>query len=273
MSERATDRSTRPTLEIARFDAGRRLKGSFALSVGIAFFALLFTSFFPSVEQIDVEEYTEAMPELFRELFNIQAMTSVEGFLAVEVYQFIWVLLLPLYVAYLGAGIVAGDADRDRLDVLLSLPVSRSRLLAGKSAALAPVIVLPNVIVPPVVYVGVLALGESIDPMALVAVHALSVPFFLACGAIGVLASVIVLDGDLARRVALAAIFALYLLESLSVVAEQDWIGAISPMRYYDPTEIMVDGAYDLVGVAALLAIAGVALGIATVRFQRVDAP
>jgi len=273
MSERTAEQPGRPALEIARFDAGRRVKGSLALSVGIAVFALLFTSFFPSVEQIDVEEYTEAMPELFRELFNIQAMTSIEGFLAVEVYQFIWVLLLPLYVAYLGAGIVAGTADADRLDVLLSLPISRSRLLAGKSAALAPVIVLPNLLVPPVVYVGVLALGESIDPVTLLAVHALSIPFFAACGAIGILASVLVMDGDLARRVALGAIFALYLLDSLSVVAEQDWIGAISPMRYYDPTEIMVDGSYDLVGVGALLLLAGGALAIATVRFQRVDAP
>jgi ABC-2 type transport system permease protein len=263
----------RPTLEIARFDARRRLKGSLVLSVGIAAFALLFTSFFPSVEQIDVEEYTEAMPEIFRELFNIAAMSSIEGFLAVEIYQFIWVLLLPLYVAYLGAGLIAGEADADRLDVALSLPISRTRLLAGKAAALLPVIVLPNLIVPPVVYAGVLALGESIDPVVLLAVHALSVPFLLAAAAIAVAVSVLLLDADLARRAAIGIVFALYLLDSLSVVADRDWIGAVSPMRYYDPTEIMVGGEYNLLGTVALLAIAAVAFGVATLRFRRVDAP
>jgi len=260
-------------LEIARFEARRRLKGSLYLGIGIAAFALLFTSFFPSVEEIDVEAYTESMPELFQELFNIAAMGTIEGFLAVEIYQFVWVLLLPLYVAYLAAGLVAGDADADRLDVLLSLPVSRTRILLEKTAALAPVLLAPNLIVPPAVYVGVLALGESIDPVALLAVHALSIPYLLACAAIGVAISVLVMDGDLARRGALGAIFALYLLDSLSVVAERDWIGAISPMRYYDPTEIMVDGEYDLVGVGALCLIAAVALGGAVVRFRRVDAP
>jgi ABC-2 type transport system permease protein len=260
-------------LEIARFDARRRLKGSLALSVGIAAFALLFTSFFPSVEQIDTEEYTESMPELFRQMFNIQAMTSIEGFLAVEIYQFIWVLLLPLYVAYIGAGIVAGDADADRLDVLLSLPLSRTRILAEKTASLLPVVLLPNLVVPPVVYAGVLALGESMDPVTLVAVHALSIPFLLAAAAIGVAVSTIALDGDLARRGAIGVVFALYLLDSLSIVADRDWIGAISPMRYYDPTEIMVDGEYNLVGIGVLLLIAAVAFGIAVVRFRRVDAP
>lgn len=271
MSEPAAPASAR--FEIARFESRRRLKGSLVLSAGLAFFALLFTSFYPSVEQIDVEEYTEAMPEIFRELFNIQAMTSIEGFLAVEIYQFVWVLLLPLYVAYLGAGVVAGDADADRLDVLLSLPLSRTRLLLEKAASLTPVIVLPNLVVPPVVYAGVLALGKSIDPVVLIAVHALSIPFLIAAGAIGVAVSVFLLDADLARRAALGVVFALYLLESLSVVADQSWIGRVSPMRYYDPTEIMVGGEYDLVGVGVLLLIAAVALGIATLRFQRVDAP
>jgi len=200
-------------------------------------------------------------------------MTSIEGFLAVELYQFVWVLLLPLYVAYLGAGLVAGDADADRLDVLLSLPVSRTQLLLEKAASLGPVVLLPNLLVPPVVYVGVLALGESIDPAVLVAVHALSIPFLAACGAIGVATSVLLLDGDLARRLAMGVVFGLYLLESLAVVADQAWVGGISPMRYYDPTEIMVERTVDPGGQLALVLIVALALGTATLRFRRVDAP
>lgn len=259
--------------EVARFESRRRLRGSAVLAVVISAFALLFVTFFPSVEQIDVEAYTESMPELFRELFNIQAMTSIEGFLAVELYQFVWVLILPLYVAYLAAGIVAGTADDDRLDVELSLPVSRPRLLGEKAASLVPVLLVPNLVVPPVVYVGVLAIGESIDVAALVAVHALSIPYLATAGAIGVLASVLVLDGDLARRGAVGVFFALYLLESVATVADQDWLGSVSPARYYDPTTIMVDAEYDLVGAAVLLGMTALLLGLAALQFRRVDAP
>lgn len=266
-----TDRT--PALEIARFEAWRRLRGALALSVGIGAFALLFSSFYPSVEEIDVEAYTESMPELFRELFNVAAMTSIEGFLAVELNAFVWVLLLPLYLGYLGAGLVAGEADADRLDVSLSLPISRSRLLVARTGGLAPVLLVPNVLVPPIVFGGVLAVGEWVDPAVLVAVHALSVPFLAACAAIGVASSVLVLDGDLARRLAMGVLFGLYLLESLSVVADRAWLGAVSPMRYYDPTEIMVDRSVATLDVLALLAITGVVLALAVVRFQRVDAP
>lgn len=259
--------------EVARFEARRRLKGSLYLGAGIAAFALLFVSFFPSVEQIDVEAYEESMPPLMRELFGIEAMGSIEGFLAVELYQFVWVLLLALYLAYLGADLVAGDADDGRLDVQLSLPLSRPRLLAEKVASLAPVLVLPNVVVPPVVYAGVLALGESMDPAALVAVHALSIPYLLACAAVGVLFSVAVRDGDRARRGAVGVLFGLYLLESLAAVAERDWLGAVSPMRYYHPTEIMVHGEYGLADAAVLTVGAALLLALAAAQFRRVDAP
>jgi len=259
--------------EIARFESRRRLRGSAILGAAIAGFGVLFVTFFPSVEQIDVEAYAESMPPLFRELFNIQAMGSIEGFLAVELYQFVWVLLLPLYLAYLGAGAVAGSADADRLDVELSLPVSRPGLLLEKTASLVPVLLAPNLLVPPVVYAAVLAIGESIDASALLAVHALSLPYLAACAAVGVLASVVVLDGDLARRLAVGVVFALYLLDSLAAVAEQDWLGAISPARYYDPTEIVVNAEYDLVGAAVLVGMTAVLLALAALQFRRVDAP
>lgn len=260
--------------EIARFEARRRVKGSVVLSILIAVAAAVFTSFYPSMEaEIDLDEYAEAFPEVFREMFGVEALGSVEGFLATEVYQFVWVLLLGLYLAYLGAGTIAGDADADRLDVLLSLPVSRSRILLEKAASLAPVVVLPNVLVPPVVFASVVAVGYSIDVVDLLAVHALSIPYLAACAAVGVLVGVVVLDGDLARRIALGVVFALYLLDSLSTVADVEWLGAPSIHRYYDPTEILVDGTYDLSGAAVLVGMTGVLLTLAIVQFRRADAP
>lgn len=261
------------TAEIARFEARRRLKGSIYLGLGVAAFAVLFVSFFPSMADVDLEDWADAFPPVFQELFGIEAMGSIEGFLAVELYQFVWVLLLGLYLAYLGGDVVAGDADADRLDVLLSLPLSRERIVAERAASLLPVIVVPNLLVPPVVYASVVAIGESMAVQDLLAVHALSVPYLAVCGAIGVVCSVVLRDGDLAQRVAVGLLFALYLLESLAVVADRESLGAISPMRYYDPTAILVHGEYQLWG-ATLLAVASLALvGGAAAYFRRVDAP
>jgi hypothetical protein len=87
------------------------------------------------------EEFLDAYPDQLLQLFDIQTMTTIEGFLATELYVFGWILLLGLYVAYLAAGRVAGDIEHERMDILLSLPISRARTVTEVFAALAVPIV------------------------------------------------------------------------------------------------------------------------------------
>lgn len=259
-------------LEIVGYEAEKRLKGTFALAVGLAVLALFFIAFFPSFADVDMDAYVEAFPPAFREAFGIEAIGTIEGFLAVEIYQFLWVLLLGLYVAYVGAGTIASDVERDRMDLLLSLPVSRTRVVGEKFLALAVPIVVLNVVVPVAVYGGVLAVGESVDAVDLAMVHALSVPYLLACAAIGLLLSTAFDRADIAQRVAIAAVFVLFLIDSISASAEDyEWIGRVSPTYYYDPTAILVEGSHDLVDGAVLLVAAVALVAIAVVRFRRAD--
>lgn len=259
-------------IEIARYEAEKRLTGALALALGLAVLAVFFVAFFPSFADVDMEAYVEAFPPAFREAFGIEAIGTIEGFLAVEVYQFLWLLLLGLYVAYLGAGTIAADVERDRMDLLLSLPVSRSRVVVEKFASLLVPIVVLNALVPVAVYAGVVAVGESIDPVDLAMVHLLSIPYLLACAAIGLLLSTVVDRVDIARRAAIAAVFVLFLIDSISANAEDfEWIGRVSPTNYYDPTAILVDGTYDVGGVAVLLAAAAALVALAVFRFRRID--
>ncbi|WP_254766205.1 ABC transporter permease [Salinilacihabitans rarus] len=258
--------------EIVRYEGERRLKGSVALAVGLGALAAFFVGFFPSFSDVDLDSYVEGFPPAFREAFGIESIATIEGFLAVEVYQFVWLLLLGLYVAYSAARVVAADVETDRMDLLLSLPVSRARLVREKFLALFVPIVALNVVVPVIVYAAVIAIGEPIDPVDLLAVHLLSVPYLLACAAIGLVLSVLVDRADVASRLAIAGVFALFLIESITANAEgYEWVGAVSPTHYYDPTEILVQGTYDLTGAAVLLAATVVLVVVARVLFARAD--
>lgn len=259
-------------LEIVRYEAEKRLTGTLALAVGLAVLALFFIAFFPSFADVDMDAYVEAFPPAFRETFGIEAIGTIEGFLAVEIYQFLWLLLLGLYVAYVGAGAIASDIERDRMDLLLSLPVSRARVVGEKFASLLVPILVLNVVVPLAVYGGVLAIGESIDAVDLATVHLLSVPYLLSCAAIGLLLSTLFDRADVANRLALAAVFVLFLIDSVSASAEGfEWIGRVSPTYYYDPTAILVEGSHDLVGAAVLLAATVALVVLAVLRFRRAD--
>lgn len=152
-------------LEIVRYEAEKRIKGTLALAIGLGVLAVFFVAFFPSLEAsgIDFGAYVEAYPPAVQEAFGISSLDTIEGFLAVEVYQFLWLLLLGLYFAYSAGGLIAGDVERDRMDLILSLPISRSRVLAEKFASVLVPILALNAVVPVVVYAGVRAIGQLID--------------------------------------------------------------------------------------------------------------
>ncbi|MDB2281693.1 ABC transporter permease [Halorubrum sp. C191] len=268
MSDRAT-----PWLAIARYDAAGRARGTVVLTGLLSSFLLVFLAFFPSLAtaDVDLDAYVEAFPPAVREAFGIIAISSVEGFLAVEFYQFAWLLLVGLYLAYLAGGTIAGDIASGRMDLTLSAPVARRDVVIGRFLGLVPLVVLLNVVLPVVAYVGVVAVGETIAVERLAAVHALAVPYHVACVAAGIAVSTLLSRPGVAQRVALGGLFALFMFDSLVASTDYAAAGNVSPTAHYDPSAVLVLGEYDLTGAAVLLAATAVLLAIAIVRFRRAD--
>lgn len=241
--------------EIARYDGRKRLKGALAMTVGIAALTVMYVGLFPSITAAaDLDEIIAAYPPAFREAFDVRTMNTIEGFLATQLYAFAWVILLGLYFAYAAAGLIAADVERGRMDVLLSLPVSRSRILLEKFASLGVPLLVANAAMPVVVFAATLAIGEEVAVERVLMTHVLSVPYLLACAGIGLVASVAVDRASVAQRAAAGAVFALFLVESVVAGTDLEPLGALSPTRYYVPSEILVDGTYDVAGAAILLA-------------------
>ncbi|WP_266075222.1 ABC transporter permease subunit [Haladaptatus caseinilyticus] len=259
--------------EIARYEGKRRVRGSLALGGLLALMSLLFIGFFPSVTNsgVDLDAYLESMPPALQATFGEASLTTIEGFLAIEMYQFFWLLLLGVYVAYVAGALIAGDEERGRMDILLATPISRTTVVIEKFCSLGTPILVVNVAVPVAVFLGVVLVGESIDVTDLVMVHLLSIPYLLACGAIGLLLSVVAGKTDLAQRGGLGAVFGLFLLDSIGESAGMDWVGGLSPTQYYDPTAILVSGEYDWTGVAVLLIGTVILVSVSVYLFQRRD--
>lgn len=257
---------------LARYEADGRWRGAATLTGLLGVSVFVFLAFFPSMTaaDVDLEAYVEAFPPAVREMFGIVTISTVEGFLATEFYQFAWLLLLGLYLAYLGGESIARDVESGSMDLTLAAPVSR-RGVVGKFFGLVPLVVVLNAVVPVVTYVSVLAIGETVPVERLVVVHALAIPYHLACVAIGVAVSVAVDRARLAQRVALGTVFALFMFESLTAMSEYDRLGAVSPTAYYDPSDVLVHAEYDWTGGAVLLAATIALLGIAVAVFRRRD--
>jgi ABC-2 type transport system permease protein len=259
--------------DVLKYEARKRLVGTLALGSGIGAFALLIVFIFPSIQVAgdSIEAYVEALPDAIREGFGIQSISTIEGFLATEIYQFVWVLMLGLYIAYLAGGIVASDVESRRIDLVLATPVSRKRVLVEKfGSVLVPIVVL-NLIVPLFVYAGTLAIAEPLAVADLVALHVLSVPYLLVTAAIGLALSVLVGRADVAQRGSLAVIFVLFVVDSVTGGSDVEWLGAVSPTNYFSPSEILVEGTHDIAGAAILLLAAFALLVVCGEWFERMD--
>jgi ABC-2 type transport system permease protein len=259
--------------EVFRYEGRQRFRGATLVTVGFVLISALFVGLYPSVEEsgIDYERFLESSPEALQAAVGSGGVDTVEGFLAIEFYQFVWLLLFGVYVAYSGGALVASDVEHGRMDVLLATPVHRSRILVEKYLSLLVPVLLPNLVLPLAVYGAVAAVGESLSLVDLYAVHLLSVPYLLCCASIGTALSVLVDRAAVAQRGGLVAVFALFLVEAISTSADLDALGAVSPTRYYDPSEVLVEGTYDVAGAAVLLCGALVLLTASVLYFEGRD--
>jgi ABC-2 type transport system permease protein len=260
------------TLEVARFEGERRLRITGVLAVVFTLFVVVFVALAPDLVSTGAyDDLIESLPPALLSLFGFENFSSIEGIVSGEYYTFTWIVGLGGYLAYSVAGSVAGDLRTTRMDTLLAAPISRTEVLLGKYlAVLVPIAVL-NVVVPVALYAGSLLVGMPISPVDLAALHALSVPYLLCWAAVGSLAGVTVRRGRTAGRAAVGVVVAAWLVESVVVSTEFAWVGAASPMRYFDPPAVLVDGTYDVVGAGVLL-VATVGFLVVSVQwFRRYD--
>jgi ABC-2 type transport system permease protein len=123
-------------IELALAQLRDRRRALFAWGLPIGLMSAFIVAIFPSVEDAlgrAVRDY----PTELKEAFSIGELATVEQYLEAEMLS----LIVPLAVGYLAVRSVAsglsGAAESGRLDVLLSAPLSRRRLVGASFAATA----------------------------------------------------------------------------------------------------------------------------------------
>lgn len=254
--------------EITRHETKRQVVETSAVTVGLTGLTLLTIAIAPEIiSGIDPAIVAQEYPQSVRNAFGIESIGTLPGFVATELYHLGWVLLLGLYVAYNAGSII----EHDRIDVLLSAPISRSAIVREKFCSLFVVILLINVIVGIVVFVGTRLIGKPLSPIEIIAVHALSIPYLLVCAAIGLLLSVSLGTSSTAQRASLAIVLGLFLIEPLVGNTYYGWLAMLSPTHYYNPTDILVYNTYDLTGAGILLATTAVLFATSLLWFHQMD--
>jgi ABC-2 type transport system permease protein len=99
---------------------------------------LMYAAFWPNVhDNADAfDEYLRNMPEAIRNLIGGLDFGTPEGYLQSELFSFMGPILFLVYAIGAGARAIAGEEQEGTLDLLLSTPTSRRRVLLDKFWAL-----------------------------------------------------------------------------------------------------------------------------------------
>jgi ABC-2 type transport system permease protein len=253
-------------LVAAQLHERRRSLLSWGLPIGA--WSAFVVAIYPSVEDA-IGKAVASYPESLKQAFGIAELTSVEQYLNAEMLS----LIVPLAVGYLAVRSVAsglsGAAESGRLDVLLSAPVSRRRLVA--SGFLAAAIELAAVLLVSLLItaLGGLLAGAGLSFTRALAGFANVWPLALLFAGFGIVASGWSLRTSVVTGSVAGVLVAMYVADLVGRLDPSlDWIRYGSVFRYYG--KAIEDGIdpVSFIGVTAV-AIAFAALG--ALLFDRRD--
>lgn len=253
----------------------RRWRQVLYWGLGLALLGYYVLVVIPDVEAL--QQYAtlfESMPPIVLQIFgaeNAAAIMTPEGFIGFGYFTYALVVL-AIYAVLAGMNISANEEEAGILDVLLSLPLPRWRLMIERFAAFA------------VMTVGIVALGlvgllmggqttalePDIGQLLVASINIL--PAVLLLIAFTACVAAFFRRGQ-ALTLAVVYVVASYFIDFLANAANHeltDLLSRLSFFTYYDSPTVMAEGL-SIGNVAVLLAAAAVLMAAALWGFQRRD--
>jgi ABC-2 type transport system permease protein len=252
----------------AAFGLELRLRARSFVLAGLGLMAVaaitgaLFPAFGESLGKVD-------LPEGVGDLLGGGDFASIAGWLDTEIASVYGPLVVAGSAIAAAAATVAGEEERRILALVLAYPVSRTRLLLSKGAAIALLVAALGVACWLGLLVSVALAGGGIGAGELAAL-ALHLAFLgLAFGALALALGGVTGRRSVAAGGSAAVAVAMYLVNGLAPVVA-DWLQYLTFFHYYQGHEPLRNGV-DLGQLAVLGAVTAVLLAVAAAGFRDRD--
>lgn len=253
-------------LVAAQLHERRRSLLSWGLPIGL--WSAFVVAIYPSIESA-LSKAIVSYPEALKQAFGIADLTSVEQYLNAEMLS----LIVPLAVGYLAVRSVAsglsGAAESGRLDVLLSAPVSRRRLVAAGFAAAAVELAAVLAVGVLVCLLGSLLADSGLSFGLALAGYGNVWPLALLFAAFGVLVTAWSLRTSVVTGSVAGLLVAMYVADLVGRLdASLDWVRYVSVFRYYGRA---IEDGIDPLSFAGIVVVAVLVAALGAVLFDRRD--
>jgi len=236
--------------------------------------AAMYAGMFPSFKSSLEEMASSGVFDDFTQFFGPAAtdMATYVGFINLELYQIFWIVILGILLGFIAASQISKEIEGKTIDILMSNPVSRKQIIFEKFIGLIPLILVINFATMFAVMGITVAIGESLNFGYLFLTHLVSIPYFLAVVAIGILISVIIDEKMKASIFFIGTLMGMYVIDMVSkTAADYEAIGYASIIHYIDLYDTLKYRKVDVSGVFVLIAVVVVSLVIAMICFEHKD--
>lgn len=231
------------------------------ISLGaLAAYVLAFYATFSDQQEQFAELFQTMPPELFAFFGDINDMFTPAGFLQIEVFSYM-PIILGIFVLMYGSGLLAGDEESGILDLVLAHPISRTALFFGRLLAFITALLLILLII----WGAIVATELSTEAMGLTPLE-LAYPFLslmavlFLFGFLSLLFSQTLPSRRMAALTVGLVLVASFFLTSLSSLDEDlEPIARLLPLDYYQGGNAIVEMNWEwfaglmAVGLAFLL--------------------
>lgn len=231
----------------------RRIFTVWALATGLL--TMMYASFYPQISADSLANVPEAMRG-----FGFDDTSTAAGYLNGAVFGLLTPLLATFYGAATGARIISADEETGYLDLLLAHPISRTRLLLHRFAALAT----GALLIAATVLAAMLAIRRTaeLDTISIAKFAAQALNLALLALLFGALSTGIGAATGRPRATVFGATAGLgvltYALHGFAPQIGADWLRYLTPFHYYIGGDPLTNGLHP--GHAA--ALAAVAIGL-----------
>jgi ABC-2 type transport system permease protein len=242
-------------------------------SIGIVLLVLMYAAFFPSIKNnaAQFDQYMKNLPKTVRDMLGGADIASPEGYLMSEIFSFMGPVLLLVYAIGAGARAIAGEEEAGTLDLLLSTPVRRRRIVLDKFVAMT----LGTLLLGGLAWAAAAVAGPPFDlTVSFAGLAAAFLNLFLmalAFGAIALAVGAATGGRALAIGASSGAALATFLLKTFA--ATLTWLQPyrlLSPFYYYTGHDPLRTG-FHVADPIVLAAVALAALAVALVAFEGRD--
>lgn len=209
-------------------------------------------------------------PEMMAFFGGVEDMFTPAGFMHLEFFSYM-PIVLGIFAVLAGSGLLAADEEKGTLNLILSHPISRSRLFWGRLLAFVAITLIILLVIWLGFGIGInateeidLGWGELLLPLlTLLAV-------LLLFGTLGLLLSLVLPSRGLAAMVAGVLLVASFFITSLANIdPDLEPLADFSPLTYYQGGDALTD--FNAAWLVGLMVAALVFALLAWWRFERKD--